>query len=336
MRLLNLAKSEILNQRDCYTIAFMILFFASPSLAESLIPGTGQQISKVGDDFEDENWSFRHNFPKSSEEIDTRVRSPGGWSTNRRWYEGMKRGQPDVIKRVPTPVGGIEGSQASLLLRTLRTGVPGRPSYQLQQDDFVCNVSDRLGGKIPISQAPSFVVRVFMPPIEEWENRRGPTFAIRAACDTTTTQNSRGLFSRSRSAVEREPYWPGMFINFVPKERSRRDYDTAFLTIRANRRGITFKGPPIETTGWWTFGMSFTPDGQVHYYAKPGIEDLTEEDHITSQYPYGFRCERFKTFFFNVCNNDDYRVWSTSWIIDDPSMYYMKTEQELRQARKSN
>ncbi len=39
--------------------------------------------------------------------------------------EGMKRGQPDLIKRVPTPPGGLPGSQGSLLLRSLSTGIPG-------------------------------------------------------------------------------------------------------------------------------------------------------------------------------------------------------------------
>ena len=65
-----------------------------------------------------------------------------------------------------------------------------------------------------------------------------------------------------------------------------------------------------------------TPDGKVHYYASPGVDDLTSEDHIASQYPYGFRCRQFHTFFFNVANRDDGRTWSTSWVIDDPSLYF--------------
>ena len=31
--------------------------------------------------------------------------------------------------------------------------------------------------------------------------------------------------------------------------------------------GQDFAGPHITTPGWWTLGMSFSPDGQVHYYA---------------------------------------------------------------------
>jgi hypothetical protein len=29
--------------------------------------------------------------------------------------------------------------------------------------------------------------------------------------------------------------------------------------------------------------MSFTPDGMVHYFASPGVAELTMDDHITSQ-----------------------------------------------------
>ena len=70
--------------------------------------------------------------------------------------------------------------------------------------------------------------------------------------------------------------------------------------VRANRNGSDFKGPQITTTGWWTLGMSFSADGQVHYYAKPGVEDLTQDDYITSQYPYGYRCERYNCGVFVV------------------------------------
>jgi hypothetical protein len=91
--------------------------------------------------------------------------------------------------------------------------------------------------------------------------------------------------------------------------------------VRGDSSGGDFKGPQITTTGWWTMGMSVTPDGMVHYYAKPGIENLTEKDYISSQYPYSFRCERFKTFFFDVCNGDDGKTWSTAWIVDDPTVY---------------
>lgn len=299
-----------------------ILLSNLPIASAQLVPGTGVKLTKVGDDFEDEDWAFKFNLPKSSKNINEYAGGAGGRSTNGRWYEGVKRGQPDVIKRVPTPANGPDGSKGALLLRSLQTGVPGRPSYKLQQDDYIADVNYRLGGSIPVSQSPSVVVRVFLPPIAEWENRTGPTFAFRLALDTTVTKTSgAGFFSRT--TTERETYWPGFFIEFESETDRNREQDAAYLRIRANTRGGDYRGPAIRQTGWWTLGLSCTPDGRVHYYAKPGLEDLTAEDYITSNYPYGFRAERFKTFFFNVCNGDDGKTWSTPWIVDNCEVFHI-------------
>ena len=81
-------------------------------------------------------------------------------------------------------------------------------------------------------------------------------------------------------------------------------------------------GPRITQTGWWTLGMSFTGDGMVHYFASPGVDALTERDHIATTRPYGIMSERLNTFFFNVVTQDDGRSWSTEWVVDDPMLYY--------------
>ncbi len=101
-----------------------------------------------------------------------------------------------------------------------------------------------------------------------------------------------------------EPYWPGMFICYVPKTEKTKS-DSAMILIRGDQMGRDMYGPRITEAGWWTLGMSFTPDGMVHYYAHAGVEDLTGRDHIGSYYPYGFRCEYFSTFFFDLINRDD-------------------------------
>ncbi len=294
-----------------------------------VVPGTGVYLPQVGDDFEDKEWKFIPNLPKSSKNINEFTGGQGGVSSNDRWYEGVKRGQPDQVERVTTPAGGIEGSSGALLLRSLQTGVPGRPSFKLQQDDYICNVHTRLGGRIPVSQTPNFTTRVFLPPFDQWEERNGTSFAVRASVDTRISKASGGFLGRSTS-MQREEYWPGLFIVFESKELSRKTEDSAYISIRSNDRGFDIPGPRITETGWWTFGMSFTGDGQVHYYASPGVDDLTEADYITSQFPYGYRCERFMTFFFNVCNGDNGRTWSTPWVIDDPQMFYVPTNVSSR------
>ncbi len=278
--------------------------------AAPLVPGTGYKEARVGDDFEDPKWAWYGNLPKSSDEIDKQVRPPGGASVNGRWYEGAMRGGPDHLRRVPTPDGGLEGSTSSLLIRTLNSGVPYRPSGKAEQDDLVVNVMSRTGGAISVANSPSCVVRVYLPPFEEWEPRFGNSFGFRASCQ--------GINGKGKM----EQYWPGMFIQYNYKRGDKQP--PAVLVIRGALNGGDFWGPKITETGWWTLGMSFTPDGAVHYYAKTGVEDLTDADRVTTQYPYGFHCQLFENFFFNVVNTDNGHTWSTPWIIDDPSLYTLR------------
>ena len=309
------------------TIVFVSLFSLISAVSATvkadgpIVPGTGRLVDQVGDDFEAEDWDFIFQGVKSTENIDENRRLPAGYSKNGRWYEGIKRGYPDVVKRVETPEGGLAGSKYSLLMRSLQTGIPGSPSYKLQQDDFICAIHTRMG-LVPVSKSPNCVTRVYLPPVDEWENRTGPHFAMRLSLITTVTKaaTGKGLF-RAKSSQESETYWPGMFIEFVSKNGTDVTEDSAWLRLRADRRGIDYKGIPINVTGWWTLGMSVTPDGQVHYFAKPGIEDLTMKDYLGSQFPYSYRAEQFQTFFYNVCNGDDGRTWSSNWIIDDPKFY---------------
>ena len=289
----------------------------------SIVPGTGTLIDYVGDDFEDTDWSFVNNFPKSSREQDERLRGPTGYSVNKRWKEGPERGQPDHMKVVPTPPGGLPGSNYSLLMRTLNSGIPGTRTYTVQQDDLIANCISRLGTSIPVGDMPNVVARVYLPPADEWEDRSGPHFGFRISASTTATETvSKGFFG-SRSETKVEPYWPGMWIHFKSKTSRKVEEDSAFLTVRGNRRGqdVKYLEIPQEKFGWWTLGMSVTPNGEIHYYAKPGVEDLTEADYITSQFPYSFSAQRFRTFFFDVCNKDDGTSWSTPFIIDDPELY---------------
>jgi hypothetical protein len=292
-----------------------------------VVPGTGTELVGVADDFEDPNWGYIPRDPKSTEDIDENQRGPMGRSTNGRWYEGIKRGHPDVVQRIATPAGGIPGSKGALLMRSMYTGLPNRPSYKMHQDDFVANVQYRLGRRLSVSEVPSVTTRVFLPPVAEWESRSGPHFGFRLALETTAMTEKevgRGIFKRKKMEMGNEIYWPGLFIEFENKDQTKKPDDYAYLRVRSNRRGGDFRGPQITTTGWWTLGMSVTPDGMVHYYASPGVDDLTEADYITSQFPYDYRCERFRTFFYNVCSADDGRRWSTSWVVDDPKVFALR------------
>lgn len=308
-------KSPFLLRTTCFVIAMPVFF--SPGFAQ-LVPGTGVRLAKVGDNFEDEDWKWVPNGAKASREQDGAVRGPTGYSANRRWFESPKRGMPDVIRRVPTPSGGLPGSKGALRLQTLNTGIPGRPSNQMEQDDFIMACSSRIGA-IGVERNPSCTVRVWLPPFENWEDRSGSHFGYRVDLKTTKTEKKKRLFF-TKSVKAPESYWPGFFIEFHSSHSPRFQEDEAVLVIRGNNGGHEVRATKLSP-GWWTLGMSFTGDGRCHFYARQGVENLTAQDHLYSSYPYGYRAERFATLFFNSVNHNNGTTWSTPFIIDDPAVF---------------
>jgi hypothetical protein len=281
----------------------------SSIVSAQVVPGTGEKITKVGDDMEAEDWEYYPQLPKASQNIDRRTREPVGMAKNELWYESSYRGAPDIVRRVATPAGGLEGSKGALLLRSRFTGVPGRPRYDQQQDDFMLNVESKLGGFIPVKRKPNFLVRVWIPPFEKWEQRSGVSFGVRASVDGNGPKGNKS-------------YWPGMFIQFNRKDDGY-EKDHAVILVRAQTSGHDLEGPKIEKSGWWTFGMSFTPDGAAHFYASEGVDALTKTDRLHSSFPYRNRAHRFNTVFFNIVNLDG-GDWSTPWILDDPEVYFVR------------
>ena len=304
-------------------VIVVLLGWQQPTEAQ-VVPGTGQRIVEVGDDFEDANWSFTLNLPKASTNIDKVDRQPAGFSNNSMWFESGFRGTPDFVKRVETPPGGLPGSTGALAMQTLYSGIPGRLSNTFQQDDLIANVHQKLGYMLPASWTPSYVVRVYIPPFETWEQRSGSSFGFRADCQAIINKPTKtGKFFRTGgTSREMEQYWPGFFIQFNAKNHPQHPgKNTASLLIRSGERGQDIPGPVILNEGWWTLGMTITPDGKVHYYGHEGVANLTAKDHLYSNFPYGYTCLQTSTYFFNVVNQDDGRTWSTRWIVDDPKVY---------------
>lgn len=274
-----------------------------------LVPGTGQRVARGDDDFEEEDFLYYPQHPKSSFNIDKNIRVPGGISKNLKWIEAAKRGTPDVVKRVPTPPGGIEGSKGALLLRTLHSGIPGDPSYQDQQDDLLFNLGQMIGRYIPVGHSPNCTVRVYIPKASEWEPLYHHSFGYRA-----------GLLGNKPEGKSDE-YWPGFFFEqrYDLKNNERHSFIQSW--VRADGWGRDIPGPTFEPETWATLGMSFTPDGQCHFFARHGVDDLTADDHLGSYFCYNWRAHTFQTYFFNVMNRDDGRTISTPWIVDDPMLF---------------
>ena len=300
-----------------------LLGWQMPTQAQ-VVPGSGQRIIEVGDDFEDPNWTYTFNLPKASSNIDKVDRQPGGFSSNNMWFESLYRGTPDFVKRIETPAGGIPGSKGAMALQTLYSGIPGQLSNKFQQDDLIANVNQKLGYMLPASWTPSYVARIYVPPFEDWEKRVGSSFGFRADCQTIINKPTKaGKFFRTGGTTrEIEQYWPGFFFQYNAKNHPQHpDKNTATILIRSGERGEDIPGPAILHEGWWTLGMTITPDGRVHYYGHEGVANLTAKDHLYSNFPYGYKCLQTSTYFFNVVNQDDGRSWSTRWIVDDPKVY---------------
>ena len=311
-----------------------LLGWQMPSDAQ-VVPGSGQQILEVGDDFEDPNWTYTFNLPKASSNIDKVDRQPAGFSSNGMWFESLYRGTPDFVKRVETPTGGIPGSKGALALQTLYSGIPGQLSNKFQQDDLIANVQQKIGYMLPASWTPSYVARIYVPPFEEWEKRVGSSFGFRADCQTIINKPTKAgkFFRTGGTSKEMEQYWPGFFFQYNAKNHPQHpDKNTATILIRSGERGQDIPGPAILHEGWWTLGMTITPDGQVHYYGHEGVAKLTAKDHLYSNFPYGYKCLQTSTYFFNVVNQDDGRSWSTRWIVDDPKVYVATGSYVPRQA----
>lgn len=302
-----------------------VFIVGTDRLNAQVVPGTGTLLNT--DDFEDESWEFRFAFPKSSKEEDEQIRYPLGRATNGKWFESPKRGTPDVVRRVETPAGGLAGSTGALYLRSRDTGIPGRPGMKQAQDDFILQARP-----LSVSYSPNAVVRVYLPPWEQWEQRTGVSFGMRCGLQGPQTKEKevgrvRRFFNGKRyeTVTEIEPFYPGFFIQYNCKNDPNSNYtvDHAVFIIRAGNDGRDIVGPKIMQTGWWTLGISVTPDARVHYYASPGVDDLTPRDHIVSTTPHGIPAKFFNTIFFNICSADNGQSWSTPWIIDDPKVFHV-------------
>ena len=56
------------------------------------------------------------------------------------------------------------------------------------------------------------------------------------------------------------------------------------------------------------------------------VDELTEEDFISSQYPYSYKAQQFETLFYNFCNHNDGKTWSTPFLIDDPQLFVVRPQ----------
>ncbi|NER39172.1 MAG: hypothetical protein F6J93_35340 [Oscillatoria sp. SIO1A7] len=325
-------------QSLCYgysaSLAESLLFFlafitiSAPAWADPP-PGTGVRLDEYGDRFEQRRWRYNNNNPKlenqhsdSGSGLTNNIRNqnnPLGRSANGRWIEGTVRGQPDIVRRVRRPIGGLRRSRYALRLQTRNSGTPGVTEGTLQQDDLLNQANGNLFANRPLGKGLSVTTRIYLPKLSKWEDRNGCHLGFRVSA------------SGHKANGDLLDYWPGIWICFNNGGEGK---DHFRFSVRANNEGndVWATEKTYTRVGWWTLGMSFNADGSISYYASPGVDDLTAEDLLVfrtdsgsapaTYKPYGIEFDNLDFVFFSLANIDG--QWSTEFVIDDLSVYEIR------------
>ena len=224
--------------------------------------------------------------------------------------KARKRGTPDVVKRVATPPGGIEGSTGALLFATKYSGIPGTISNEQQQDDLLMMFDRRLGRSISMSLAA------------ELHGARLPA-AVRTVGEAQRpVVRHAGRLPRPQAGRQhRKPIGPACSCcSATQTARASRKTSPSSRSAPA-RAATTSAASRSYEPGWWTLGMSFSPDGQIHYYASHGVDDLTADDYldVAVSRTASAAC-RSTTSSSTWPTGTTAASWSTQWVIDDPKI----------------
>ena len=113
------------------------------------ILGRTVRLDVLCDDFEDKDWHYDYH---------KHIGYRGFWRTD-------DRGEPDLLKRVDTPDGGKVWSTGALEMRTNQNDNDREPN---QDDLLTVEFKDKLGRELTRADQPVFIVRVWLPPFDQW------------------------------------------------------------------------------------------------------------------------------------------------------------------------
>lgn len=258
--------------------------------SDGSVLGRAVRLDILCDDFEDRDWHYNYQ----------------DHTCYRGFWGPADRGEPEFIRRVVTPSGGLKESSGALEIRTDNSGKDNNPG----QDDLKTQgFSTRLGRDLARADQPLFVVRVWLPPFSEWPEGKGlGVFGFRQAAQLTENRTSE--------------YYPSIWFCY-DKQIGPSPY---FFFRLGNGRALDVRGDAISQPGWWTLAIAFDTKGIGHYYARPGIKTPTEANKM-------FDTTRFRTVdgidnrrmafcgysFFSLGSKqgastrfviDDYEVWA--------------------------
>jgi hypothetical protein len=284
---------------------------ADEATSASNVLGRTVRLGALCDDFEDADWHYdyqRH-------------------TCYRRFWRTDHRGEPKLLKRVTTPDDGKQGSTGALEIRTqaldIRTNKyysdeeikafrrprPAGPDFSiLTQDDLLtAEFAKKLGRKLTRADQPVFILRIWLPPFEQWIK----------GC------NNLGFRHAPRSNKSGE-YYPSIWLHDSP------DTGPRFVFRIGTGVALDGVGEPIKQPGWWTLALAFDEEGIGHYYARPGVDLPTGKDRM-------FDTTRFRTAngtdnptmdhvgygFFSLAVPNDGKT-SPRFVIDDYEVWVVK------------
>ncbi len=136
-------------------IAITFLVAGGCTNSSSGVLGRTVRLDSLCDDFEDTNWHYNY--------------EGGLW----RGGNASGRGEPEMITRVATPTGGKSGSTGALEIRTNQNDPDG------QADFTTAEFTQKLGRELTRADQPVFIVRVWLPPFEQWNKGLFGNFGFR-------------------------------------------------------------------------------------------------------------------------------------------------------------
>lgn len=259
-----------MKQMHSWALALTATAFVATAQAQQddrvyYVPGSGQVL--YSGDFENESLDARFNY-------------------NSRWagvgyrdFTGDQRGAPEYLRVVDLSLRGVPqpagiGNRGLALASLDRTG-SWRQENNIQPLNSVGDANQYNRGdnerqddlwwyhrqSTDIANAPSTISHVYFAESAAYTSHRFPATFITDPSTGATT-----------------PKWPGIWLTETGM-RVRSSFND-FTIDTQERFGIAAD----DLRGrWWTLGVSYTPGGDIQFYANPNyVESLTEADFIAS------------------------------------------------------
>jgi hypothetical protein len=230
----------------------LLLSLCSGCASVSNFLGRTERVGNLCDDFENPKWKYNHQKHRSSN---------GFWrgSAGEKGSDISDRGDPAILERVTPPEDGKSGSTGAL---KIGTNIPDDDNNPKQEDLRTLYFEEKLKRKLTRADQPVFIMRVWLPPFDKWGEYY--SFGFRLEAQSSNTSDS---------------YYPSIWLKYNNRDGPHFFFRIFYLDGSKMRYHEEY-GRPIKQSGWWTLAIAFDEKGTCYYYARPGVDALTEESKI--------------------------------------------------------